>query len=81
MPKISRTQAESFREIAAASVNSFIELGATRNEEPKLKKQIKTLLDAGMTNADLDLATRALAKDKDEKYLRSLKQVRQIFGL
>jgi len=81
VPKISRTQSESLREIAAASVSSFIELGATKDEEAKLKKQIKALFDSGMTAADLDLATRALANDKDEKYLKSLKYVRQMFGI
>jgi hypothetical protein len=79
--KISKSQAESFREIAAASVNSFIELGATKDEEAKLKKQITALFNSGMTKTDLDYATRSLARDKDEKYIKSLKYVRKIFGI
>ena len=79
--KVSRAQAQSFREIAASSVNSFIELGATKDEEAKLKKQLQALFDSGMTKRDLAYALRELASDKDEPFLKSLQYVRKMLGV
>jgi hypothetical protein len=67
--------------MAASSVNSFIELGATKDEEAKLKKQLQTLFDSGMTKQDLAYALRELARDKDEPFLKSLRYVRKTLGV
>lgn len=79
--KVSKDQSESFREIAASSVNSFIEMGATKEEEAKLRKQVQMLMASGMTNRDLEYALRTLARDKDEPYVKKLQYVRKMFGL
>ena len=79
--KVSKAQAQSFREIAASSVSSFIELGATKDEEAKLKRQLQTLFDSGMTKTDLAYALRELARDKDEPYLKTLRYVRKMLGV
>lgn len=81
MPKITKAQAESFREIASSAVNSFIELGATKDEEERLKKQIKMLVDSGMTTRDIDYALRTLARDKDALFLKQLQYTRKILKI
>ena len=78
MSKVTRTQAESLRAIAGAAVNSFIEMGATKDEEAKLRKQLQMLFKSGMTPTDLDYALRTLARDKDESFLRQLRYTRKI---
>lgn len=78
MPGITKAQAESFREIAASAIASFIELGATKDEEATLRKQIQMLLKSGMTNGDLELVFRSLAKEKEASYLEQLKYVRSV---
>ena len=78
MPKITKEQAESFREIAASAINSFIELGATKDEEARLKKQIQMLLKSGMTARDLEASFRILARDKDAPFLKQLQYVRGV---
>jgi len=78
LPKITKAQAESFREIAASAIDSFIELGATKDEEAKLKKQIQMLLKSGMTTRDLEVSIRVLARDKDAPFLKQLQYVRSI---
>jgi len=78
LPKITKAQAESFREIAAAAIASFIELGATKDEEAKLKKQIQMLLKSGMTNQDLEASLRIAARDKDAPFLKQLQYVRSV---
>jgi hypothetical protein len=78
LPKITKAQAESFREIAASAINSFIELGATKDEEAKLKKQIQLLLKSGMTTHDLEISLRAVARDKDAPFLKQLQYVRSV---
>jgi hypothetical protein len=78
LPKITKAQAESFREIAASAINSFIELGATKDEEASLKKQIQMLLKSGMTTSDLEASFRLLARDKEAPFLKQLQYVRGI---
>jgi hypothetical protein len=78
VPKITKEQAESFREIAASAINAYIELGATKDEEAKLKKQIQMLLKSGMTPADLEASFRILVRDKDAAFLKQLQYVRSI---
>ncbi|MDA4123141.1 MAG: hypothetical protein OK456_08195 [Thaumarchaeota archaeon] len=78
MPKVTREQAESFREIAASAISSFVELGATKDEEAKLKKQIQLLTKSGMTAQDLEVSFRIAARDKDEPFLKQLKYARGI---
>ena len=78
MPKITKAQAESFREIAASAIGSFIELGATKDEEARLKKQIQLLLKSGMTAQDLEASFRVLARDKDAPFLKQLRYVRSV---
>ena len=78
MPKITREQAQSLREIASSSISSFIELGGTKDEEGNLKKQIQLLLKSGMTNQDLDAVFRTLARDKDAPFLKQLQYARGI---
>jgi len=75
LPKITKAQAESFREIAASAIDSFIELGATKDEEAK---QIQMLLKSGMTTRDLEVSIRVLARDKDAPFLKQLQYVRSI---
>jgi hypothetical protein len=78
LPKITKEQADSFREIAASAIGSFIELGATKDEEARLKKQIQMLLKSGMTPRDLEASFRILARDKDAPFLKQLKYVRTV---
>jgi hypothetical protein len=78
MPKITKEQAESFREIARSAISSFIELGATKDEEVKLKKQVKMLFDSGMTERDLDYVFQLLARDKDAAEMKPLQYARKV---
>lgn len=78
MPKITKAQAESFREIASSAITSFIELGATKDEEAKLKKQMQLLMKSGMTAQDLKVSLQSLARDKDAPFLKQLQYVRSI---
>ena len=81
MSKITKEQAESFREIATSAIASFIELGATKDEEEKLRKQVKMLTDSGMTSRDLEITIRTLARDKDAPYQKQLLYVRKVLKL
>jgi hypothetical protein len=78
LPKITKEQAESFREIATSAVKSFIELGATKDEEVKLQKQIQMLLTSGMTPGDLDIVFRNLARDRDAPNTKKLQYARRV---
>ena len=78
MTGITEAQARSFREIAASAITSFIELGATKDEEMTLRKQIQVLKKSGVTNRDLDLVFKRLARDKEADYLQQLKYVRSV---
>ena len=78
MSKVTKSQAESLRAIASAAVGSFVEMGATKDEELKLRKQIDMLFKLGMTPGDLDYAMRTLARDKDESFLVQLRYARKV---
>ena len=78
MPKVTKAQAESFRELADSAIISFIELGATKDEEAKLKKQIQLLLKSGMTDQDLEASLRFLAMEKDSAFLKQLAYARRV---
>jgi len=81
LPPITKAQSDSYKEIASAAIASFIELGATKDEETTLKKQIQTLMKSGLTSRDLDLVFKRLARDKEADYLQQLKYVRTVLKL